>query len=1302
MRSFGLLRTNVGLTTNLKIMVRSNYKLSLDGIESNEELSLDKYKDVSFNKNNYYDELIPYFYKELPKNLAFDIKYDDDVDDMGDDFVDQYDELYQYGARNVINNKSYEEEYEYFAPLYLGNILPKKFIIFRVDGPGLGVLTKDTFRAEILRNLKTVKLFDLTNESNLGQWLNMNFVDNEFFPLSPIDMDFRNLEFSKWNGIDYKSGGYVSKSRFMDDILENEKEIFELERFIFNSFRDNGVVFPNILNLSFLFDDNPSTPDLERKWSLNRYLGFYLDDMELKKTISPYITPILKSGVIIENGNILTHIDGNPFVEEWSSDRPFYVEYDGNYYKVETFEEEVQNVLQQNSQPGSQFVIEGYQNLIIKRWRIISDKNLSGKENDLNNNIGIIDSDNKLVDYLGNSLIIDDFDSADTWLIEIDGVYHNLLKDNGDIKLMTDYSFEFGENDFTYKVSGVSKSVSIIVDRNNQPKKFNIYRLKYSDIKDFDDRIVDTEYSKYEYEKEEELTMTDETKMYFENLLSNSNPKDLDDFVYKNEVVNIPVSSEYTANYETFKIEDNDLSEIWRKNPVYCRWVYQNSLSANDYPYLLNNSNIFEDYNRTVNTDDPDPKRIERNLDHFYTINSSTSSYTHHSLHIEKLDIDGNIDNSFRFELDKYLNTHTYSVGTTSTTYTFDYFSSFFDRNALFNNSKVKKNVKKYSSFNRGDKSIPNFSLFRGIEFSIYDVESITLNDSNDIDVINLETSNKFEDYKLSILLSDNDHYVDDEGVVINSVNNMSWSIIDNWRMDKEYNTGDIVIFDDILYQALAPVNTTDPTITINGKQVKSAPYNITEWSLFNTGVFWYPSTSNDYVYNNGDYYYDSGESDNFWYPQSGYSQGDIVLYKGGYYMSMTSSNYHDPNNIDNGYWVATQSISPKWKLVELWNPSLTYATQSKYIIHNDILWEKDINVDIDPGEEPGVSLSWDRIYSLVPDTDFVYKPTSNKIINMNNVYYLMNSNNGDHTLENGIVIYINKKFKNILININISDNTLPNISEKDRDDLYSELYSKLTSNNLINSINNIDDKSGFSDYLTYVIIDEDGNISNYRYDNNIVKLPYIIKCNTPDMFSTKVDSLIKKPISLSNEIQVSKRLSDGNLINISDINFFNGVPISVEIKENEDDVKIFDNYHGNKNIIKKSVFRYGGFYMPLFYDIQLFNKDTEFSDVGNYRFDTSLSEFGIIKERKISKINRKGSILKLNDKKDIKSIYPMIDEFGYSVKDFFIFSSTWDYRYHVEMLSLGDNSSMDIPTPTTIPPNIGQPIFVGLKKLKF
>jgi hypothetical protein len=89
--------------------------------------------------------------------------------------------------------------------------------------------------------------------------------------------------------------------------------------------------------------------------------------------------------------------------------------------------------------------------------------------------------------------------------------------------------------------------------------------------------------------------------MYFEDLRSNSDPIELDDFIYKNSVVNIPVSSEYTANYETFKIVSGELSDIWRKNSIYCRWGFQNSLSANDYPYLLNNSLVFEDYNRTVN-----------------------------------------------------------------------------------------------------------------------------------------------------------------------------------------------------------------------------------------------------------------------------------------------------------------------------------------------------------------------------------------------------------------------------------------------------------------------------------------------------------------------------------------------------------------------------------------------------------------------------------------------------------------------------------------------------------------------------
>ena len=69
----------------------------------------------------------------------------------------------------------------------------------------------------------------------------------------------------------------------------------------------------------------------------------------------------------------------------------------------------------------------------------------------------------------------------------------------------------------------------------------------------------------------------------------------------------------------------------------------------------------------------------------------------------------------------------------------------------------------------------------------------------------------------------------------------------------------------------------------------------------------------------------------------------------------------------------------------------------------------------------------------------------------------------------------------------------------------------------------------------------------------------------------------------------------------------------------------------------------------------------------GNYSFDTSLTNFGLMRERKFSKVNRLKSLLKLTDVSDTNSIYPMVDEFGYAFSDFFIFKSSWDSDYYVE-----------------------------------
>jgi hypothetical protein len=71
---------------------------------------------------------------------------------------------------------------------------------------------------------------------------------------------------------------------------------------------------------------------------------------------------------------------------------------------------------------------------------------------------------------------------------------------------------------------------------------------------------------------------------------------------------------------------------------------------------------------------------------------------------------------------------------------------------------------------------------------------------------------------------------------------------------------------------------------------------------------------------------------------------------------------------------------------------------------------------------------------------------------------------------------------------------------------------------------------------------------------------------------------------------------------------------------------------------------------------------------LGNYVFDTNLSLFGVMKQRVISKINRQENILKLRNNDTYDSVYPMLDEYGYMVADFFIFKSTWDYEYHIEV----------------------------------
>lgn len=1323
MNCFHLLRTNVGLTTNIKVVVTSNYELFLDSIKSNPELSDSKYNAIRFNKDNYYDDLIPHFYKNTPEDIAFYIKYDDDVSIMYDDFMHQFDDTYITGARNISENKNYKEEFEYFAPVYFERgCFPKYFVIFRVDGPGLLDLNKDNFKSEIINNLKCVKLFDLTPKTNIGYWIEKNFIKNENFPIAPLEFNFKKDEFTKWYGIDYESGGYVYKSKFINDLLERENLIYDLEKFIFDGYKNNKVVFPNILNLSFLFDDVPATKTSIRKWSINRYYGFYLNDLELIHVISPFKPKKIKDGFIINENNIIVNQNNNeddyPFddnkTHEDFKDGEYFIEYYGNFYKIIQYTENTQPQTTPINVDNNTFIEEEY---VHKKYvyKIISDINLYNQQNNINKNICYIDSDNFIRNLYDDTYFNAEYfnDDADVWLIEIDGKYHNLMHivNNSDVlvKLNTDYGFTFSNDEFTYYINDPDPNYKWRVkykDENGYPITFKIYRLNFSDIKDFDTCIIDTEYSKYEYEFKDKLTYTDEPKFYLYNRKSKSVPPPIDDYTYNGEIIYIPCSSEYTTNLETFRIINNDLSDIWRKNPVYCRWGYKNSIGFNDYPYLLNISTLFEDFNKNADLNILIPSRENRNLDYFYTINTSTSSYIHHSLHIEDFDtVNKTINENFNFNINYYLNDLSYQ-------YDGDYFTYIFSKKAYFDNGNIEKNTKKYSTFIESDGENTNSTLFKGIKFLLYKVDNIKI-DNNKIEKINIKPTNEFKDYKFSIILTRNDDYIPKIS--------MDWLIIDEWDPKQIYETNSIVVHDDILYIA----NANSGPIIINNNTNDdpfSGPYKHSEWGFYqininNTDIkTWRPDYDSNYptnsiVYNCGEYYYCVNPSGtvSFWNPTLSYNVGDIVIYKNKYYVSTINNNTHKPpaynknsveinnstyyskywkhlNNIDN-------TIQPKWKIIELWDRYKQYDQFNDYfVVYNNNVYKCISTIGI-IGIEPDNDQYWEYIGSIFPDYNKVYK--TGDIIFINGKYHILKDNDGYNKLKSGINIYINKKWKNVLVNISIDDNTLKNYKMCERDFLYSPPPHKfnktynwkcldcginyiLTANNFIQCLNDLNNKHGFANSIKYHIINDNNSIETYD-EKNINKLPYILLCEYPDELIIKTNVIeyeINEPEDLLLKNKIKNKTIGGSLNNINEIEYYNDIPLSYNIKIYNEDQNKYKNFYvknrsnSYKNIKEDSysvIYRYSGYYTPIFYEIELFERPKlHTKNCGNYKFDTNLTYFGYAKQLIISKVNMNGNILKLKNNKNYKSIYPMIDEFGYTVVDHFIYKSNWDFSFYL------------------------------------
>lgn len=1207
MNSFGLLKTNVLLTSNVKLIVDSTYNLFLESIESDSYLSSNKLKKYKYNYNVSFGKNLSLFYKGIPNDIIFRIKRNE-LSLIFDDYSYQNNNLYEYGAINISNNKDYNEKYEYFAPLYLQDKIPSNFLIFRIDGVNYDIISKENFNKEIINKLKLIKNIDLSNDR-----INSIFNSN-FYNYYPLEINLTNTDLSYWYGIDINSGISTKKSFNLYQNLIDEKEIYELEKLITNKYSELGLIYPKIINFSFLFNDDPSTPDNKREWSINRYLGFYVDQMIKIDCVTTYNVKNIKNDVIIlKNNYLLSQSSGYPFLDKWDETIPFYIEYEGILYLVRKVTSNTSIELT-NVDKGD-YINEEYNYSTNEYYQIICDIDLEGKQNKLNEKVVNILSSGEIynLDNTPYTLNNSDFDVS---IIEIDGSYYNLIFENNILKINSDYAFEFTDTYYRLKSGGNWTKNEVKVDFNNKPLSFNIFKVKFSDIKYFDNRIINTDVANFEYELKNEITNTQETKLYIENYNDSSIPRSLDEFNYNGETVYIPTSSEYTANLETFKIDNDKLSNIWQPNSDYCRWGYINSINTYDYPYVFNNSFILEDFNRSVDLNISIPSRIERNLDYFYTTNSNKNKYNFNSLDINK-----------EFNIDEYINSD------------IDYFSNFFEGNEYYDTNKLKK-YKKYSSILRSDNVITNNTLFRGIKFNFFKYSK-----NNELSV-----TNELTNYNFSILL----------GKKRNS--SLTWNIIKEWKLNTSYEKDDKVVFNDIIYICTKNTIQILPTISKDNTELKASPYNLEDWIPFSSkSILWSPSPSviyvvNDIVYNNGNYYLlnDENASIDFWNPYKKYSKDEIVLFKGKKYKSIIDNNIYSPDqgfSINNGntenigqYWIIDNNQNnSKWNEIEIWSPEKKYV-KDNFIYYNNTVYKA--NNDIGINQPPSINNLWIKIYSLVPESNFRYEP--NYLLIMNSNYYYLVSNPNKESLDNGIEIYINKKWKNILIYINNSDNTLPYISDVERDLMYDLLYNNLTAFNFINSINNWNINNGFINKLKYTIIDKN-NVLTYNSDSNLeLNNKYLILVDFPNKIEMNPNSISKNLYSKTPKLNIKNKLIDNKINSLEQVEWYSNIPLAYTFDKPKENIKDFP---------PSIIYRYAGFYEPIFINVELFN-------IGNTKFNINLENFGIVKEKKLIKVGKDQLILKLSNSIETTSIYPMVNEFGVITLDWDIFKSTYSNEY--------------------------------------
>lgn len=1293
-KSFYILRANPALSGNVKLVIDSKYNLYLESFNSNKVLQNKRFKHFGIRPEEYWKETIFNFFENIEAKTVFEVSNIDDKSDTYTNYQYQFDDIYFSGASRVEDNY-YQEENEYLAPLYFESEFPSDFIILRVDGAGdvSSDTTKENFRSRIVDKWKFVSGYDLTTKSILGKWLDKNFIKDESFPKNPMYISHGETDLSQISGLDIKHSGWSTRYLNLFEIQSNNTPIFRSEEYFTNIWETNNLLYPHLLNLKFLFDDTPATPTSLRKYSFNRYLGFYGNKI-LTSSVSPYKCFDLNVPNLVDIINyteedclLIPYIYNNKFVKQingrlysfdpikngWKDGVLYYIEYNKKYYRLD-------KVLNDNNININNQIIGDINNQIIGDYlyTIISDIKLERSMSDILETVSEevyngLSAENKNI--INRILIIDlgnDYDNTRTTYKDRINISNKTFTNIEGYNVINNSHTELVRFKRIFDIQSINNQ-TVVVFTIEQDISSNIFDIpNFSDSDLFLMQILDKTYVIKKFNGDtpnlanQYYLLDDSTVNVNEYSISywiNNGNISLDSKYYTSvEISNITINDSI-PNINIYRFEFSDIKDF-------------------DFDRISTDQTVYE-YEKEYEL----PKNIEPK---FYAKDFRQSSIDVHRIVGDKARRVPVLDENdrplfYRNELGEY-NLHTSKAYTEEDLY-------FKDIDGFWQLYRGFKDGTNWFGYEQNQLSLGK-EFYREEDY-IYRVEDDADNILVDIDFLTNTDKSMKEELTWGV---NSMSEISDPKIKLPEINATD--------PNKEYDKNYIPVSSEyIASDELWELRNNELTKIWDKNQ------SIVKWGAYQSNGQHDYSYRLNYSLTHGVYNIHPNLNSTRNYPERTEQNLDYF-----YRFGLLGSEYLNQtlhiNTIDNEFDIDKYLSSYNYfeYLFRTGNKFSMFYNRNSYADSETIFRGvkfKLTNIDKVVFNETDNDIIDDILTKATNKYDS-YKFSI--IFSKKKSTFVNKYNRGNNNSNLGIDIYLNDYHKNVIIHLYINTDSTIQIAEsinaeqceidvwyndsfesRDIDPTKWDNYEFKINNygiglrprnfkliDIINIINNpnFDPKDSKREKINFVHIYDDLTVKMFEYKDS----DFNISIEQASAILTKEFAYITKPIidipkfDISNTLENRKVGTDNELNNsgytaeglrinsISDINAYNNYPIAKEIVNNVQDKRLFWELEESTD---PTIHRYNSVYRPIFKQIELFKYDNNGKRV---KFFEQSENFGLLSELIYSKTNQTTSILKIQSQNSKEqSVYPMVDEFGYSVDSRFIFRSNVEPSFHYE-----------------------------------